>query len=78
LQNLLVLSGIVEADEVYYTAGLKGKSRRGGNGQKRGKKKPGRATYESDKLPVISLVERCFGLVLYFTVTNMRLRKVVR
>lgn len=74
----MILSGVVEADEVYQTAGLKGKFKRAGKGRRRGKRKPGRGTYESDKLPVISLVERGSGVVLYFAVPNMKLGQVVR
>ena len=56
-----MLQGKVEFDEVYIIGGLKGKA-----GQikleraprKRGKRQPGRGTWQSDKVPILGLIDR--------------------
>jgi len=56
-----LLQGKVEADEAYINSGLKGNP----NGielhrspRKRGLKRPGRGTFETDKVPVVAIVQR--------------------
>ena len=63
------LQGTVEGDEVYITAGLKGNA--GGRPlnrppRRRGLKQRGRGSYESDRPPVLGLVQR--GQSAYFLV----------
>lgn len=53
----LNLVGPVEIDEVYVTAGLKGRER-DRDSRSRGFTKRGRVTYEEDKPPVFTLVDR--------------------
>lgn len=52
------LKGEVEMDEIYITAGLKGKRNLKRGGRKRGLKARGRGTYSKDKPPIIAMVER--------------------
>ncbi len=52
------LKGEVEIDEVYIKAGLKGRKKMKRGGRKRGLKARGRGTYDSDKVPVVAMVER--------------------
>jgi transposase-like protein len=52
------LSGITEADEVYISCGEKGTKQIERPARKRGLKKKGRGTWDSDKPPVVGLVER--------------------
>ena len=54
------LSGPVEIDELYVSAGLKGRERDGPS-RSRGLSTRGRGTYEGDKLPVFTLVDRGSG-----------------
>jgi len=56
-----LLSGKVEADEAYFNSGLKGNP----NGiklqrspRKRGLKRPGRGTFDTDRVPVVALTQR--------------------
>lgn len=65
------LDGVVEADEIYQTAGNKGQSRTGGSKElghlprKRGKKQPpGRGHYEKDSPAIIAWVSRTGHTVL--------------
>ncbi len=56
-----MLKGKVEFDEVYIIGGLKGKA--GGlklerAARKRGKRQPGRGTWDSDKVPILGMVDR--------------------
>ncbi len=53
----LTLTGPVEIDEFYVSAGLKGRERDGPS-RSRGLSKRGRGTYTEDKLPVFTLVDR--------------------
>lgn len=53
----LTLSGPVEIDEVYVSAGLKGRERDQKSGS-RGLSTRGRGSYEGDKPPVFTLVDR--------------------
>jgi transposase len=61
------MSGVVEADEVYVTAGLKGRNnsqrikRLGRKPRRRGLKRRGRGTWSEDKPAVFILVERGGG-----------------
>lgn len=55
------LSGEVEIDELYVTAGCKGNNNshlKDNPPRKRGLKKRGRGTYDTDKTPILGLVER--------------------
>jgi transposase-like protein len=52
------LSGVTEADEVYITCGKKGIKQKDRKPRKRGLKQRGRGTAETDKPPVIGVVER--------------------
>jgi len=54
----LSLKGIVELDEVYVTAGLKGKKDLKRKPRIRGLKRRGRGTYAVDKPPILGVVER--------------------
>ena len=70
----VMLKGKVEFDEVYVIAGLKGRA--GGlplerPARKRGLKKPGRGTWDSDKVPVLGLVDRR-GDVYLVPMANVR------
>lgn len=56
-----MLQGKVEFDEVYIIGGLKGqagKIKLERAARKRGKRQPGRGTWESDKVPILGLVDR--------------------
>jgi len=69
-------SGIVEMDEAYITACLKGSHDRilrlGRGPRRRGlKAKPGRSLWKNDKLPILILVERG-GLELYIPSIDVR------
>ncbi|RLC73148.1 MAG: IS1595 family transposase [Chloroflexi bacterium] len=70
----VMLKGQVEFDEAYVIAGLKGHA--GGlslerPARKRGLKKPGRGTWDSDKVPVLGLVDRQ-GNVYLIPMANVR------
>jgi transposase-like protein len=70
----LTVDDIIEADEVYITAGLKGQA--GGleldrDPRKRGLKRRGRGTWDSDRLPVFGLVCRG-GEVRLFVLRNVQ------
>ncbi len=70
----VMLKGQVEFDEAYIIAGLKGHA--GGlslerPARKRGLKKPGRGTWDSDKVPVLGLVDRQ-GNVYLIPMANVR------
>ncbi|WP_353830130.1 IS1595 family transposase [Methanothrix sp.] len=56
------LRGVVEMDEAYVKAGSKGKKELNREARKRGLKTKGRGTYDTDKVPVIAIVERGGGL----------------
>lgn len=56
-----MLKGKVEFDEVYLSGGLKGqagKIKLERAPRKRGKRQPGRGTWDSDKVPILGLVDR--------------------
>lgn len=56
-----MLQGKVEFDEVYIIGGLKGKAGKiklARAPRKRGKRQPGRGTWESDKVPLLGLLDR--------------------
>ncbi|MEW5801244.1 MAG: IS1595 family transposase [bacterium] len=55
------LSGINESDEVYIICGAKGIKQKDRDPRKRGLKKRGRGTAQTDKPPVIGVVERDSG-----------------
>ncbi|EMA43515.1 Insertion element protein [Halococcus saccharolyticus DSM 5350] len=57
---MIKLCGPVEIDELYVSAGLKGRERDGPS-RSRGLSTRGRGTYEGDKLPVFTLVDRGSG-----------------
>jgi transposase len=62
-----VLKGKVEFDELYIIGGLKGgagKLKLERAPRKRGKRQPGRGTWESDKVPILGLVDRQGGIYL--------------
>jgi len=71
------LKGIVELDEVYVTAGLKGKRGLHRSQRVRGLKRRSRGTYEVDKPPIMGMVERG-GAVKLLPSTNMTRRTVLR
>ncbi|MGB9923824.1 MAG: IS1595 family transposase [Methanothrix sp.] len=52
------LRGVVEMDEAYVKAGSKGKRELKRGPRKRGLKTKGRGTYDTDKVPVVAIVER--------------------
>lgn len=59
------LKGEVEIDEIYITAGLKGKRNLARGGRKRGLKARGRGSYAKDKPPVFCMLERGGKLRLF-------------
>ena len=74
----LTMDSIVEMDEVYITAGLKGHA--GGldlerDPRKRGLKRRGRGTWDSDRLPVFGLVCRG-GEVRLFVLRNVQTKTI--
>lgn len=74
LRFRLMLRGKVEFDEAYVVAGLKGHA--GGlslerPARKRGLKKPGRGVWDSDKVPVLGLMDRQ-GHVYLIPMANVR------
>jgi len=73
----LGLRGIVELDEVYVKAGLKGKRGLNRRPRVRGLKRRGRGTYASDKPPILGVVER-EGLVRLIPLADVAARTVLR
>lgn len=71
------LQGIVELDEVYVTAGLKGKRGLRRRPRIRGLKRRGRGTYAVDKPPILGVVERG-GLVRLVPMADVAARTVLR
>ena len=71
------LKGIVELDEVYVTAGLKGKRGLKRPPRVRSLKARGRGTYTTDKPPIMGIVERG-GTVKLTPSANMTGRTVLR
>ena len=74
----LTVDDIVEMDEVYITAGLKGQA--GGleldrDPRQRGLKRRGRGTWDSDRLPVFGLVCRA-GEVRLFVLRNVQTKTI--
>jgi transposase-like protein len=70
----LTVDDIVEMDEVYITAGLKGQAgglELGREPRKRGLKRRGRGTWDSDRLPVFGLLCRG-GAVRLFVLRNVQ------
>lgn len=72
---LETLSGKVEIDEMYMSAGEKGKKQLKRRPRKRGLKLRGRGTYAKDKPPIVGAVERNGKLSLQ-VVHNMKKRNV--
>jgi len=70
------LKGIVEVDEVYVTAGLKGKKGLKRRARIRGLKRRGRGTYAADKPPVLGVVERG-GLVRLIPMADVASKTVL-
>jgi transposase-like protein len=73
----LRLRGIVELDEVYVKAGLKGKRSLARRPRVRGLKRRGRGTYASDKPPILGVVERK-GLVKLIPLADLAAKTVLR
>lgn len=71
------LKGIVELDEVYVTAGLKGKKCLRRQPRMRGLKRRGRGTYATDKPPLLGVVERG-GLVKLIPMADVAAKTVLR
>lgn len=71
------LKGIAELDEVYVTAGLKGKRGLSRRPRVRGLKRRGRGTYAVDKPPILGVVERK-GLVRLVPMADVAARTVLR
>lgn len=71
------MKGIVELDEVYVTAGSKGKHGLKRPPRVRGLKVRGRGTYKTDKPPIMGMVERG-GAVKLIPSANMTGRAVLR
>ena len=71
------LKGIVELDEVYVTAGSKGKHGLQRPPRVRGLKVRGRGTYKADKPPIMGMVERG-GAVKLIPSANMTARVILR
>jgi transposase len=68
------LTGTVEADDLYHTAGHKGQAKQGGTkalGRKprgrRKKREPGRGHYDKDRPAIIAWVSRQGGVVIHAT-----------
>lgn len=75
--STLKLKGIVEIDEVYVKAGLKGKRNLRRKPRKRGLKRRGRGTYAVDKPPLLGVVERG-GPVRLIPLTDVAAKTVLR
>lgn len=73
----LKLSRIAELDEVYVTAGLKGKKGLRRKPRVRGLKRRGRGTYAVDKPPILGVVERK-GVVRLIPMADVAARTVLR
>jgi len=71
------LKGIVELDEVYVSAGLKGKRGLRRRPRIRGLKRRGRGTYAVDKPPILGVIERD-GLVRLIPMADVATRTVLR
>ncbi|MBS7627527.1 IS1595 family transposase [Candidatus Bathyarchaeota archaeon] len=71
------MKGIVELDEVYVTAGLKGKQDLKRSPRVRGLKVRGRGTYKTDKPPIMGMVERG-GAVRIIPASDVRGRTALR
>jgi ISXO2-like transposase domain len=68
------VEGIVEADDLYHTAGQKGQAKRGGQKHlgrrargRRKKREPGRGHYDKDRPAIIAWVSRQGAVVLHVT-----------
>jgi len=75
--STMKLRGIVELDEVYVTAGFKGKKGFRRRSRLRGLKRRGRGTYAVDKPPILRVVERK-GLVRLIPMADVATRTVLR
>jgi transposase-like protein len=75
--STIKLNGIVELDEVYVKAGLKGKRNLKRKSRIRGLKRRGRGTYAVDKPPILGVVERG-GLVRLVPMADVAARTVLR
>ena len=73
----LHLEGIVEIDETYVKAGLKGKRNLSREPRRRGLKRRGRGTYKGDKPPILGVVERG-GDVRLLPLTDVAARTLLR
>lgn len=71
------LKGIVEMDEIYITAGLKGKMGLRRSPRVRGLKRRGRGTYTADKPPIVGMAERG-GAVKLIPSTDIAGRTILR
>jgi len=71
------LKGVVELDEVYVTAGLKGKKGVNRLSRVRGLKRRGRGTYAADKPPILGVVQRK-GFVRLIPMADVAARTVLR
>jgi len=71
------MKGIVELDEAYVTAGLKGKHDLKRPPRVRGLKRRGRGTYKTDKPPIMGMVERG-GAVKLIPSANVTGRTILR
>jgi transposase len=71
------LGDIVEMDEAYVSAGLKGKRNIKRQPRRRGLKRRGRGTYAEDKLPILGVVQRK-GLVRLIPMANVAARTMLR
>jgi len=74
----LTLSGVVEADEVYQTSGLKDKFKRAGKGRRRERGNLAGVLTSLINYRLLVWLRGVLGVVLYFVVPNMRLGQVVR
>jgi len=75
--STMKLRGIVELDEVYATAGFKGKKGFRRRSRLRGLKRRGRGTYAVDKPPILGVVERK-GLMRLIPMADVASRTVLR
>ena len=75
--STIKLKGIVEMDEVYVKAGLKGKRNLKRKPRIRGLKRCGRGTYAVDKPPILGVVERS-GPVRLVPMADVATRTVLR
>jgi len=68
-----IFVGENEIDEVYVTAGQKGKEVIGREARVRGLSQRGRGTYETDRPPILGIVNRCTHLIQLFVCVNLQI-----